>query len=268
MPDRFTAASLVALFLLAASAAAETETPISATQCAAMKAHHVLNAGAPIACDRLAAVRFSYVGFDGRAYDNGVVVVLDAVAPYVERIFAALYARRFPVAKAQPMETFDGDDARAMEADNTSAFNHRAIQGSERLSLHAYGAAIDLNPVENPYLARTGTAITVTPARAVAYLNRNEDRPNKPARAGLAESVVDVFADNGFLNWGGDWDDPIDYQHFDIGRALAERLAALPPDQARDAFASVVHAYQDCVAKNSDKIPGKRRQICTAARSY
>lgn len=257
------AASIAALFLLTASTLAAT--PIDPSQCAAMKVHHVLNTGAPVGCERLATVRFSYIDFEGRTHDDGTVVVLDAVAPYVEHIFSTLYERRFPIAKALPMEAFEGDDTRSMATDNSSSFNHRVVQGSERLSLHAYGAAIDLNPVENPYITRNGAAVTVAPPQGAAYLNRRQDRPNKPARAGLAESVVDVFADNGFLNWGGDWDDPIDYQHFDIGRALAERLAALPPDQATAAFASAVRAYRDCIAKNSDAMLEKRRQICAAA---
>jgi hypothetical protein len=262
MLPRLVATMIAALCL---PAAAGTVTPVDAAQCAAMKAHHVLNAGAPVGCERLAVVRFSYFDFKGRTHDDGTLVTLDAVAPYVERIFAALYDRRFPIAKAQPMETFEGDDARAMEADNTSAFNHRTVAGSERLSLHAYGVAIDLNPVENPYLTRNGATVTVAPPKGVAFLNRHEDRPGKPERAGLAETVVGVFSDNGFLTWGGDWDDPIDYQHFDIGRILAQRLGALPPEQARLAFASAVSAYRDCIARNSDRLPGKRRQICVAA---
>jgi hypothetical protein len=267
MSTRF-AATLIVAYLSVATAGAAAVTPIDPVQCAAMKAHHVLNGGAPVGCERLAAVRFSYFDFQGRTHDDGTVVVLDAVAPYVEHIFSTLYAHRFPIAQALPMEVYDGDDARSMAPDNTSAFNHRTVQGSGRISLHAYGAAIDINPVENPYLTRNGAAVTVAPEQGAAYLNRNEDRPNKPLRAGMAESVVAIFADNGFLNWGGDWDDPIDYQHFDIGRALAERLAALPPDRAREAFASVVHAYQDCTAKNSDKLPAKRRQICAAAQAH
>jgi hypothetical protein len=262
MAARF-APSIAALVLLTASALAAT--PVDPVQCAAMKTHHVLDAGAPVGCERLAAVRFSYVDFDGRAHDDGTVVVLDAVAPYVEHIFAVLYEHRFPIAKAQPMEAFKGDDALSMAADNSSGFNHRVVQGSERLSLHAYGVAIDLNPVENPYLTRNGAAVTVAPPQGAAYLNRRNDRPGKPARAGLAEGIVDVFADNGFLVWGGDWDDPIDYQHFDIGRPLAERLATLRPDQAAAVFASAVRAYRDCNARNSDAMPAERRQICAAA---
>jgi hypothetical protein len=106
--------------------------------------------------------------------------------------------------------------------------------------------------------------VTVAPPGGVDYLNRRDHRPGKAERAGMAEAVVEVFADNGFAEWGGDWDDPIDYQHFDIGRAVAERLLRLPPEQARRAFEDAVRAYQHCVAQYSDKLPAEYRQLCAA----
>jgi len=263
MPIRFAVPFAAALSLLLAGRA-WAETPVDAAQCAAMKAHHVLNDGAPVGCERLAVVRFSYIDFTGHSHDDGTIVVLDAVAPAVQRIFAALYARRFPIAKARPMETYDGDDARAMADNNTSSFNHRTVQGTTHLSLHAFGAAIDLDPVQNPYLTRSGVTVTVAPPGGVDYLNRRDHRPGKAERAGMAEAVVEVFADNGFVEWGGDWDDPIDYQHFDIGRAAAETLARLPPEKARQAFEDAVRAYRHCIAQYSDKLPAEHGQLCVA----
>lgn len=231
--------------------------PVSDAQCTVMKAHHVLNAGAPVGCERLAVVRFAYVDFAGRSHDDGRVIVLDAVAARVERIFAELHRRRFPIAKAQPMEAYDGDDNAAMADNNTSGFNHRAVPGSARLSLHAYGVAIDLNPVQNPFVTDNGTA--VAPSAGEAFLARPRAAP------GFAEAAIDIFADNGFLEWGGAWHDPVDYQHFDIGRPLAEKLARLPRREARAAFDSVVAAYLHCVAEASDGSPQLRRQICAKA---
>lgn len=254
----------VALVLFAATAGAEI-LPVDAAQCEAMKQHGVLNADAPIGCERLAAVTFAYIDFGGVRHDDGKVVVLDAVAPSVERIFRALYVRRFPVAQARPLEAFEGNDEASMAADNTSGFNVRSVSGSANLSLHAYGAALDLNPVENPYLTMSGAVVHVAPASGIAHLNRVAVRPGKPVPAGRAEEVVALFADNGFVVWGGDWDDPIDYQHFDIGRALAERLAALPPDKARTVFEAAVAAYRQCIAQPADKMPAERRQICAAS---
>ncbi|GAA0536527.1 hypothetical protein FHS83_003338 [Rhizomicrobium palustre] len=229
-----------ALVFLSAPAFADNIAPLSTADCAAMKAHHVLNDGAPVGCARLATVTFTYVDFEGRSHDDGRVVVLDALAPRVLKIFQEMKAQGFPISKARPVEAYEGSDDASMADDNTSSFNHRPIAGSNRLSLHAYGAAIDINPRENPYLTFSGATVTVAPPQGAGFLNRLQQRPGKPARPGMAESVVAIFTRNGFSNWGGFWDEPIDYQHFDITRALAERLASLPPEEARAAFEQMI----------------------------
>jgi hypothetical protein len=219
--------------------------PVDAPLCASMKSHHVLNDGAPVGCERLAVVTFRYVDFAGAEHDDGRVVVLDAVAERVSRIFDELHARRFAIAKAQPMDAYDGNDEASMAADNTSGFNHRMVTGGTKISLHAYGAAIDLNPLENPFIERdrgNDAKLMVHPPAGAGYLNRMQQRPGKPVRAGMAEEAVAVFAANGFTVWGGYWDDPIDYQHFDIGRPLAEDLAKLPPGEARKRFEAAIAA--------------------------
>lgn len=231
---------LIGVLLLLSPACADSIAPVDAARCALMRAHHVLSATAPVGCERLSVVTFSYVDFDGRPHDDGNIVVLDAVAPRVLTIFQALKARGFPIAKAQPVEAYKGADDASMADNNTSGFNDRPIAGTTRPSLHAYGAAIDLDPVQNPFLTLNGSSVTVAPPAGAAYLNRRLHRPEKLDRPGLAEEVVAVFAENGFSHWGGDWDDPIDYQHFDIGRPLAEQLAALPPDKAWTRFEAAI----------------------------
>lgn len=226
-------AAVAAVLLCLAPAAANTVAPVDADTCAAMKAHHVLNEGAPVGCERLSVVTFRYVDFSGGEHDDGKVVVLDALAERVSRIFEAMFDHRFPIAKAKLMDAYEGDDEAAMADDNTSAFNHRAVPGSTRLSLHAYGAAVDLNPVENPFITRQDG---IHPPAAAAFVDRSQ------LSAGAAEGVVAIFAANGFSQWGGAWHDPIDYQHFDIGRALAEDLAKLPPGEARDRFEAAIAA--------------------------
>lgn len=229
--------SLLAIVLLATGAArADSVQSVDSALCADMKAHHVLNPNAPVGCDRLALVTFAYVGFDGATYNDGRIVVMDAVAPRVLRIFQELRGRRFPIAKARLLNAYDGDDDASMADDNSSGFNHRNIPGTSQISLHAYGAAIDINPVENPFITRAGATFTAHPPASADYLNRLQHRPGKPDRPGLAEEVVKVFAANGFVDWGGTWDDPLDFQHFDIGRTLAETLTAQPPAEARRRF--------------------------------
>ncbi len=250
MDMRYSFSTFAAMMLLAAAAsAAHAENavlPVSDALCADMKVTHVLGPGAPVGCERLRLVKFSYVDFAGIRHDDGEIVVMDAVADRVLRIFETLRARKFPIAKARLMDAYGGDDEASMAADNTSSFNHREIAGGGKISLHAYGLAIDLNPVENPYVTRNGATFTFDPAAGADYFNRQVRRPGKPERRGTAEMVVDIFAENGFLVWGGNWDSPIDYQHFDVGRAMAETLAGLSPAEAGKKFEESVAQYRKC----------------------
>jgi hypothetical protein len=247
------AAAALLLVAVKATAAASPERPgkieaISPALCEDMKLHKVLTAQAPVGCARLSLVTFGYFGFDGAVHDNGQVVVMDAAAPHVLGIFAKLEEMRFPIAKAKLMNQYGGNDDASMADDNTSALNARRIVGGSSISLHAYGLAIDINPVQNPFVTRSGTSLKFDPPAGSAYANRFNDRPWKKARPGMAESVIDVFADGGFLIWGGYWDDPVDYQHFQVGRSLAEQLVRLPPVQAAKAFDAHLDRYRACRA--------------------
>jgi hypothetical protein len=133
-----------------------------------------------------------------------------------------------------------------MNDNNTSAFNDRPITGGGTPSLHAYGLAIDVNPIQNPYVTRSGVTLTFEPAAGADYANRLENRPWKRPRQGMAETVIEAFAENGFLIWGGYWDSPIDYQHFQVGRPFAERLAQLNAPEAEKLFDDLVRRYRRC----------------------
>jgi D-alanyl-D-alanine carboxypeptidase-like protein len=205
--------------------------PVTPARCAHMKQHRVFNPGAPVACDRLRLLTFGYVGFDGQLRGDAEMVVMDAVADHVLQIFVALRERRFPIGSVKLMDHYNGDDDASTAANNTSALNVRPVSGGGgRLSLHAYGVAIDLNPLQNPYIVRSGGAMRIDPPSATAYVNRRNLRP------GMAESVIDVFAAHGFVEWGGRWPNPVDYQHFQVGRGLAYELARMPAPEARAAF--------------------------------
>jgi D-alanyl-D-alanine carboxypeptidase len=120
--------------------------------------------------------------------------------------FRALYRARFPIRRMRPIQAYGGDDFASIEADNTSAFNCRPATGSSRWSEHAYGRAIDINPIENPYVSGGRTSHRAS----VAYLDRS------PARAGMAVEggvLVEAFDAVGW-GWGGRWSSIKDYQHF------------------------------------------------------
>jgi hypothetical protein len=253
--------------LFAASSTAATIERISVETCAHMAAANTISPTNPVGCDRLRTVRFDFATVDGSPR-QGSVVVLDAVAPAVANIFDKLYARAFPLEQARPLEHFNGEDHASMDANNTSAFNGRVIAGTTSISMHAYGVAIDLSPAWNPNIDinSDGTAV-ISPTRAArSHVNRQEPRAGRPDRPGLAESVRDVFEDHGFLQWGGDWNFPVDYQHFQIGtRALTEALVALPPAQGEEAFSRYVSDFHRCLAtKNLQGDPVARRRACVA----
>lgn len=227
------AAALVALLCLAPGAHAA----LDAAACDRLKAAGAMHASSPVTCTQLAIVRFSYVGFDGAIHDDGEIMVMAAVAQQVRELFDALRQRRFPLARARSIEHYGGDDAASMADNNTSGFNDRPVTGGGPPSLHAYGLAIDINPLQNPYVAFDGDGIArYSPPQGARFANRLLRRPGKRCRPGMAEEVVDLFATHGFTIWGGYWDAPLDYQHFQVDRKLAQRLARLPEAEARALF--------------------------------
>ena len=161
--------------------------------------------GCPVAPPQLRLVRVSYWGFDHRPH-IGSLVVNRRVAGEVVSVFRRLYAARFPIRRMVPVSRFRGNDDASMAADNTSAFNCRRVEGTSRWSMHAYGLAIDLNPVENPYVLG-GQA---RPPAGRRYLDRTRYRPGMVTAGGV---VVRAFGAVGW-QWGGRWRWSPDYQHF------------------------------------------------------
>jgi D-alanyl-D-alanine carboxypeptidase len=163
--------------------------------------------GCPVGPAALRLLRVSYWGFDGRSH-RGSLVVNAAVVTSVTRVFARLYADRFPVHRMEPVAAYGGNDNRSMAADNTSAFNCRyaVATGPKRWSVHAYGEAIDVDPLENPYLE----AGTVYPPAGRRYLDRSDVRPGMAVPGG---ELIAAFAAVGW-RWGGRWSGSPDYQHF------------------------------------------------------
>jgi hypothetical protein len=168
---------------------------------------HSWHRGCPVAPAQLRRLRVSYWGFDRRAHTGTLIVNIRAVAP-LTRVFSRLYAARVPIRRMRPIDVYGGSDERSLAADNTSAFNCRyaVAPGPKRWSVHAYGLAIDVNPVENPYVLGG----RVHPRAGRAYLDRSRVRPGMAVRGGL---LVRTFASVGWA-WGGRWSASPDYQHF------------------------------------------------------
>jgi hypothetical protein len=155
---------------------------------------------------QLRLLHLSYWGFDNKP-QVGTMVVNALVTGDVLKIFARLYAAHFPIHQMQPIDVFHGSDPDSMAADNTSGFNCRdaVAPGRPQRSVHAYGEAIDVNTVENPYLEGG----TVMPPAGAAFTDRANIRPGMAVPGG---QLVQAFASVGW-QWGGRWSSP-DYQHF------------------------------------------------------
>ena len=162
--------------------------------------------GCPVGLGRLRRVELSYVDFSGRAR-RGALVVNASVTGEVVTAFRALYRAGFPIRRMQPVERYGGDDFASIEADNTSSFNCRAATGSTHWSNHAYGLAIDIDPIENPYVSGGRTS---HPA-SVPYLDRTRVRPGMAIEG---RALVRAFDAVGW-GWGGRWSGGTkDLQHF------------------------------------------------------
>lgn len=158
---------------------------------------------------RQTIVSVLYYSFDAKIH-SGQIVVDRRLESDVRKVFQVALETRFPIKSVIPIShdkffrngTWNGDGA-SMLANNTSAFNYRRATGSKNLSMHSYGYAIDINPVQNPYIKRR----TVFPRGAVYD-------PRKPGTLTSASPIVRIFKRLGWT-WGGDWKSLKDYQHFE-----------------------------------------------------
>jgi poly-gamma-glutamate capsule biosynthesis protein CapA/YwtB (metallophosphatase superfamily) len=163
----------------------------------------------PVALDDLQLLTLRHVGFDGRAR-TGRLIVHRRHARDVVEVFRDLYEARFPIRRMELVDAYGGDDDRSMAADNSSAYNCRTVAGQSSFSDHAYGAAIDLNPIENPYVTSRGV---LPPAgRRFVEVDRKPKAAADPGVIVRDDVVVRAFARIGW-KWGGVWNEA-DYQHF------------------------------------------------------
>lgn len=161
--------------------------------------------GAEIPLSELRYLELSYIDFDGVEH-VGEMVCNKAIADDLVAIFRVLYQDRYPIRSMRLIDDFGGDDIASMEADNTSCFNYRVVAGTKTLSKHARGLAVDINPLENPYVRGE----EVSPPGGVPYADRTQYFPHKIDREDLC---CQLFLERGFT-WGGSWRTIKDYQHF------------------------------------------------------
>jgi len=163
--------------------------------------------GCPVGPSQLRLLQMTYWGFDNQTHLGTMVVNASAVGPVLQ-VFSTLYKARFPIAEMVPEAAYGGNDNAAAAADDTSGFNCRdaVAPGPPQWSVHAYGEAIDVNDVQNPYIDGS----TIIPPAGAAYEDRSDVRPGMAVWGG---TLVEAFASVGW-RWGGRWTRSPDYQHF------------------------------------------------------
>ncbi len=159
--------------------------------------------------DKLRYIHILHYNFDGEP-EEGELICNELIAWDLLEIFYELYRNEYQLEHVLLIDTYDGDDEASMEADNTSCFNYRTVDDTDKLSKHALGLAVDINPLYNPYITYDNGVRKISPEGAEAYSDRSDDFPYKIDEDDLCYKL---FIKHGFT-WGGNWNSSKDYQHF------------------------------------------------------
>lgn len=161
---------------------------------------------APVPLEELSYVIVTHWGFDEKEH-IGEIIIHKNVAEEIVEIFRELYNERFPIEKIKLIDEYHADDHLSMQDNNTSAFCFRKIEGTNTISKHGYGVAIDINPLQNPYIKGE----IIQPLAGKDYLDRSDVRKGMILKG---DSCYKAFTSRGW-SWGGDWKTVTDYQHFE-----------------------------------------------------
>jgi poly-gamma-glutamate synthesis protein (capsule biosynthesis protein) len=159
----------------------------------------------PVHLTELRLLTLNHWDFSGEV-QTGKLVLAESAVETVDQVFRVAFESKFPFARVEPASTYGGSDEASMAANNTSAFNCRSVTGGSSWSQHSYGNAVDINPIQNPYVKGS----TTLPPEGEAYRLRD---PNVPGLLVDDSLVVQAFKSAGW-GWGGDWSSLKDYQHF------------------------------------------------------
>lgn len=163
-----------------------------------------------IPLEKLRYLTIAHYDLDGNVR-KGEIICNAAIAADLLDIFRNLYHARYPIESVRLIDDFDADDIKSMQANNTSCFNYRAIAGTKKLSKHAQGLAIDINPLYNPWVKVSGGKMKVSPEEGRPYADR---KGVFPCKIDTDDLCYKEFVAHGF-EWGGSWTSLKDYQHFE-----------------------------------------------------
>ena len=161
---------------------------------------------ARIGFDELRYLTLYHYDFDGHI-QQGEMVCNKAIAHDLLCIFRTLFAEAYPINSIRLVDDFDASDEASMQANNSSCFNYRTIAGSWRLSQHAFGMAVDINPLQNPCVKGS----RIRPSTATDYVDRSKQFPHKIDDNDLCKKTFESYG----FRWGGRWRSVKDYQHFE-----------------------------------------------------
>lgn len=150
-----------------------------------------------------------YVDFQGET-QTGELICNKGIAKDLAEIFQELYANQYPIDKIRLVDEYNADDDLSCLDNNTSCFNFRVVGGTNSLSKHALGLAVDINPFFNPYVTYPNGVERISPPGSEPYGDRSADFPHK---IDYNDLCYQLFTAHGFT-WGGDWKSLKDYQHF------------------------------------------------------
>ena len=158
-------------------------------------------------------------GFDGKTHEGEIICNAYIVCDLTD-IFQKLYLAGYLIEKIKLVDEYDADDELSMRDNNSSCFNFRFISHTTRVSKHGLGLAVDINTLYNPYVKEVDGKKIIEPATAEKYIDRTKNFPHKITADDLC---CKLFKEHGF-EWGGDWHDRKDYQHFEINSAIIKKL--------------------------------------------
>ena len=160
--------------------------------------------------ENLRYLRVLHKNLEGKILDGELICNVE-IAQDLTEIFQKLYAANYPIEKISLIDAYNADDELSMRDNNSSCFNFRFVSHTNRISLHGYGLAVDINPLYNPYIKTVDGKLSIEPANGAPYVDRTKNFPYKIVEDDIC---VKIFAEHNFF-WGGNcWDDAKDYQHF------------------------------------------------------
>lgn len=168
-----------------------------------------------IGLDDLRYIKLPHYNFDHQI-QVGELIVNTRVCDDIINIFKELFEAEYEIESIYLVDDYwtgDGTstDTASIEVNNSSAFNFREITGGKSLSNHAYGCAIDINPQQNPYITRRNGKLRYAHENSSPYIDRNCGDPHVIVKGDLCCSTFEKYG----FSWGGDWTNPVDYQHFE-----------------------------------------------------